>query len=373
MALNDLRRTWDRLGREDPLWAVLSDPTKRNNRWNAEEFFRTGDVEIRQIFEDLDGRGFNVNRGRALDFGCGVGRLSQALCAYFDRVDGVDIASSMVKAARKSNKHGARCHYHLNVRHDLRLFDDGSFDLVYSNIVLQHMEPDLARGYIREFMRVLAPGGMAVFQVPGAYREPVDLPVGAHAAELHVHAHGDLVFRAGERKTVEVDVRNASLVAWPEHSRLAIGNHWLDEGGDVVILDDGRSRLPDHTGAGDQVPVELTVTAPAQTGSYLLEIDLVEEGVTWFAERGSEPVRLLASVAAGPAGANAAGFRAGIERVLAPIRRRRPDQPEFEMHAVPRGEVLDIVRSGGGEALDVVDCDVSGPGWDNYRYFVRKA
>jgi SAM-dependent methyltransferase len=169
VSIEHLRRAWDTLGRKDPLWAVLSQPDKRHNRWDTREFFRTGEEEIAALFEDLDGRGLAVNRGRGLDFGCGVGRLAQALCGYFDQVDGIDIAESMVDRAQQLNRHGVRCRYHLNVRPDLRLFADAIFDFVYSNIVLQHMAPELAERYIAEFMRVLTPGGMSVFQVPSRY------------------------------------------------------------------------------------------------------------------------------------------------------------------------------------------------------------
>jgi SAM-dependent methyltransferase len=169
VSIEHLRRAWDTLGRKDPFWAVLSQPDKRHNRWDPEEFFRTGEEEIARLFQDLDGRRLAVSRGRCLDFGCGVGRLAQALCEYFDQVDGIDIAQSMIERAQKLNRHAERCRYHLNVRPNLRLFADGTFDFVYSNIVLQHMAPEFAERYVAEFMRVLAPSGIAVFQVPSRY------------------------------------------------------------------------------------------------------------------------------------------------------------------------------------------------------------
>lgn len=134
-----LQETWDTLGAEDPMWAVLSSPGTRGNRWDREEFFATGRAEIESVFDDLAARGVTVQPGRALDFGSGAGRLTQALAARFDRVDGVDIAPSMVAAARRFNRHGERCTYHVNERADLSLFDDGVFHLIYSRITLQHI------------------------------------------------------------------------------------------------------------------------------------------------------------------------------------------------------------------------------------------
>jgi hypothetical protein len=41
-----LRRHWERLGRRDPYWAVLTDPDKRGGGWNIDDFFRSGVDEI---------------------------------------------------------------------------------------------------------------------------------------------------------------------------------------------------------------------------------------------------------------------------------------------------------------------------------------
>lgn len=106
----------------------------------------------------------NVPRKLALDFGCGIGRLTQALAKYFEEVHGVDIASSMIEKAREYNSHGNRCRYHLNESDDLSLFPDGKFDFIYSNVTLMHMEPKYAGNYIRELLRVVEPGGLLIFQ-----------------------------------------------------------------------------------------------------------------------------------------------------------------------------------------------------------------
>lgn len=102
----------------------------------------------------------------ALDFGCGVGRLTQAIATQFNRVIGVDISAAMIEHARNYQKPGSRVEYVLNETPDLRHFRDAKFDLVYSSITLQHMPARFAKRYIAEFLRVLNPAGMLVFQVP---------------------------------------------------------------------------------------------------------------------------------------------------------------------------------------------------------------
>ncbi|TMB93176.1 MAG: class I SAM-dependent methyltransferase [Chloroflexi bacterium] len=166
--LDRLQRAWDVAGKDDPFWSVLSVPEKQKNRWDVQEFLQTGVDEINGVMSHLHLLGISASRQRALDFGCGPGRLTQALASHFEQVDGVDISPSMIALAERLNQRPDRCHYHLNDRDDLRHFEDQTFDLVYSSITLQHVGPANARSYLKEFIRVLVPGGVLVFQLPGA-------------------------------------------------------------------------------------------------------------------------------------------------------------------------------------------------------------
>ena len=166
MDIKKLKKNWDAFGKMDPLWAILQAADKKGKKWHREEFFQSGVSEIDAVMHYVESLGTSMPRGRALDFGCGVGRLTQALTHYFTQVDGIDIAPSMITLAREYNQHGDKCTYHLNETTDLGLFADNSFDFIYSNITLQHMEPRYAKQYIQEFIRVLTPQGLLVFQLP---------------------------------------------------------------------------------------------------------------------------------------------------------------------------------------------------------------
>jgi SAM-dependent methyltransferase len=168
--LRHVRATFEELGRTDPLYAVLSNKAKRGNRWDLQAFFETGEGEIAAAMKHLRELGVELRKDRALDFGCGVGRLSQALAQRFEQVVGVDISSTMVERARELDKNGGRCTFLLNAEEDLALLDTGSFDFVYSSITLQHMPPESALRYVAEFLRVLSPGGVALFHVPSGTR-----------------------------------------------------------------------------------------------------------------------------------------------------------------------------------------------------------
>jgi glycosyltransferase involved in cell wall biosynthesis/ubiquinone/menaquinone biosynthesis C-methylase UbiE len=158
--------SWDRFGREDAFWAVLTQQDKQSSRWSEAEFFETGRREIRAALEKITALGIPLQYEKALDFGCGPGRITQALAEHFQEVHGVDIAPSMIAKANELNRYGHRCVYHLNEQAHLHLFDANMFDIVYSWLVLQHMPTQLAIGYITEFVRVTKPGGVIVFQVP---------------------------------------------------------------------------------------------------------------------------------------------------------------------------------------------------------------
>jgi SAM-dependent methyltransferase len=165
LGLSNLQRYWDEFGRTDPLWAILTAPGTENKRWDVGRFFASGREEIGALMDYLDGVASGLPRASALDFGCGVGRLTQPLGRYFERAVGVDIAPSMIERARQFAS-GSSCEFVLLDTGDLRAFPDGQFDLVYSKITLQHMRPRYSTGYLREFIRVLRPGGIVVFQLP---------------------------------------------------------------------------------------------------------------------------------------------------------------------------------------------------------------
>ncbi len=166
---------WNELGKDDPFWVVLTDPTKKGGKWDPADFFQTGRDEVKASLAKLASRGTQVRRGRALDFGCGVGRLSQALSEEFEEVHGVDISPSMIGHATRFNRFPGKCNYHVNNRSDLTLFPDNHFDFIFTMITLQHIEPPYGLAYIQDFVRVLKPGGVLNFQVvaPSLWRSLV--------------------------------------------------------------------------------------------------------------------------------------------------------------------------------------------------------
>ena len=182
MSLARHRRDWEELAAYDALWAVLTDAGKRGGRWDAEEFLATGEAEVAAVLARLDELGLPRARRAALDFGCGAGRLTRALAGRFERAVGIDIAAGMVDAARRLNDDVANVEFHVNDAPDLRRFDDGAFDLVYTSLVLQHVPGRaLIEAYLRELVRVTAPGGALVAALPVRIALPYRLGVARRA------------------------------------------------------------------------------------------------------------------------------------------------------------------------------------------------
>jgi len=192
------------------------------------EFFATGRREIRLLMYQLRQLGHVPAGGRALDFGCGVGRLSQALAIFFDEVIGVDVAPTMLRLAAQANHAGDRVRYVLNRSDDLQQFSSKSFDFIYSDIVLQHVPPAASLQFIAEFLRVLEQGGIVVFQIP-SHRRPVpeDSPPrhmedAAYRAQLEVHGL-PASLAVGERADILVAIENVSQITWePESGRVNV-------------------------------------------------------------------------------------------------------------------------------------------------------
>ena len=133
----------------------------------------------------LDRLGVPARRGRALDFGCGVGRLTLPLASAFDEVTGVDIAPAMLEQGRRRASGFPGVRFVLNDSDDLELLAGERFDLVYTGLVLQHMPSRaIALRYLSGLAALVAPGGVLVAQVPVAIAPRLRLQPGRRAYDL---------------------------------------------------------------------------------------------------------------------------------------------------------------------------------------------
>ena len=173
--MNHHKRDWEDLAKLDPYWAILSHPKRKFGGWDVEEFFHTGNVDFESVMRVAEDLGHPRKRGRALDFGCGLGRITRAMTRHFDECLGIDISQTMLARARELNSQYLSCKFLASHSEDLGNLPDDHLDLIYCDLVLQHLPTRvLIQSIISEFVRTLRPNGLAVFQllsfIPRKYR-----------------------------------------------------------------------------------------------------------------------------------------------------------------------------------------------------------
>jgi 4-amino-4-deoxy-L-arabinose transferase-like glycosyltransferase len=140
-----------------------------------------------------------------------------------------------------------------------------------------------------------------VYVAEGGPRVYAPLGEGGFRAELSAPDPPSRL-RAKEQATVRVFVRNVGDSAWLARERgaspfqLSAGNHWLDKDGNTFANDDGRAALLRDLRPGEEEEMRLVVNAPRRAGDYLLEIDMLQEGVSWFGPKGSKTLRVPVKV-----------------------------------------------------------------------------
>jgi subtilisin family serine protease len=167
-------------------------------------------------------------------------------------------------------------------------------------------EPGLTVAQLIDRLRGTADdlGAVGVDQVFGsgrvnALRAVIAAPVryGAQYDISAVPAHATIVAPLA----APVKLTNSSNFAWPASGAAAVrlAYHWLDTLGNVIVWEGQRSTLPADVPVGGTVTVPVTIPTPAKPGSYVLQIDLVREGVAWFSAAGVAPARLTVAVTSG--------------------------------------------------------------------------
>jgi len=166
--IEQMRADWNRRAREDANYYVAF------ATMNDQEFLATGARAIGGFEAELHRLPRAPERDRrALEIGCGPGRLLIPMSRHFGEIHGVDISDEMVALAKQKLAGTPNAHAHVNSGSDLSLFENGYFDFVYSWIVLQHIpSKDVVLSYLREARRVLKPGGILACQVRGL--KPID-------------------------------------------------------------------------------------------------------------------------------------------------------------------------------------------------------
>ena len=123
------------------------------------------------------------------------------------------------------------------------------------------------------------------------------LPDEGYRAKLRLRV--PRLLRPGAAETLSVEVTNVGAVTWlpTEASGITLGNRWLNLAGTVQTWLDGTVEVRQEIEPGETATIDLDITAPTRSGPWRLEVDLVDEGVAWFQDRGSRPARRTLVVA----------------------------------------------------------------------------
>ena len=160
----DTDADWRRIGETDPFWGVLTEERFRRDRMNdasRRAFYDSGSGDIAFVLDRVRMMVPGFRPREALDFGCGVGRLSLAMARECERVTGLDVSSGMLTEARRAAET-------LGVGNALfldALPAAARFDWVNSHIVFQHIPPERGCVILRDLLHRLVPGGVCSIQL----------------------------------------------------------------------------------------------------------------------------------------------------------------------------------------------------------------
>lgn len=164
---DDSDASWENYGRKDAYYGVLSVDKFRSKNLSEDaiaDFMQSGEAHIEEALTFAEINCGFLARGRALDFGCGVGRLLLPLARRFRHATGLDISDAMLaETARNAGKAGIG---NIELAHGpAELAPGDAYDFIHSVIVLQHIPTARGEALIAALLSRLARGGVAMLHV----------------------------------------------------------------------------------------------------------------------------------------------------------------------------------------------------------------
>ena len=156
--IKDMGAKWDEAARKNVRYYIATSASE-----SEEKFIDSGKYDAEKILSGLPR--FNPKTDRALEIGCGIGRLLRWMNDHFCSLYGVDISDEMIRCGRDWLREYPKIKLVQTTGNNLSMFEDNQFDFVYSYITFQHIPSrKLVTKYIAEAYRVLKPGGYFRFQ-----------------------------------------------------------------------------------------------------------------------------------------------------------------------------------------------------------------
>jgi SAM-dependent methyltransferase len=162
-------QSWRRYGRDDPYFGVLTEERFRSANMDAatrEEFFATGREHVGRILSVIRRHvTSDMGAAKALDFGCGVGRLLLPLARNFREVCGVDISEDYLAETRANAAREGVSNLKLVVKLEQLAGEKGSYDLLHSCIVFNHIPLAAGRVLLEQMADLTRDGGVLAIQM----------------------------------------------------------------------------------------------------------------------------------------------------------------------------------------------------------------
>lgn len=165
-----IKSQWLKLGKEDPYWSVITQPkySKDQISQTMADFYNSGKTFHQIFISTLKRNDINPeNLKSCLEVGCGVGRLTQYLCASFEKVVASDISTFHIDLAKEHLRSQGFDNLEFLAFNSLDDFMRlPKVDLVQSVITIQHNPPPVMNWMLKMILRCLNQNGVAFLQIP---------------------------------------------------------------------------------------------------------------------------------------------------------------------------------------------------------------
>jgi len=155
-------RAWEQYGKDNPYFGVLSDERFRGaglSESARRDFYASGEEYVQETLAVCQRHFAAPARAKALDFGCGVGRLTIPLASHFESVTGIDISQAMLDEARANCSTLGVGNVRFLQNLETLTEEQGTFSFINTFIVLQHIEPSRGLDVVVAMLRLLGRGG----------------------------------------------------------------------------------------------------------------------------------------------------------------------------------------------------------------------
>lgn len=233
-----MRVDWNLRATQNPKHYILCGDTD----YKDINFYLTGENDVATfvdpfILKNLD----QSRRFKALDIGCGLGRLTEPLSRRFKAVIGIDVSDEMILQAKKKWANKKQIEFIVGGGADLSTIPDAHVDFVFSYIVFQHIpNPEIQYQYFSDIGRVLRPGGAFLIQTSNS--DPLSHEAYKQrwiAKREHFQATGDVLpFEDHDYAYLEDKIQNfETLLQQPVDREIAIQS--FSNGGCEVTFQNG--------------------------------------------------------------------------------------------------------------------------------------